>query len=144
FESHYVYKYVYHPLDTVLDGLLQHFHLHDPEHLAKCIAECKSWHHQPPFGFLPSTFNQAWEYFNDVEDKEGKIISKEIIIKRNDTTCLRPSGNFEPYYGDIQTGITYIRVYLRKVDAAITYTYEEYSLYLLMCEVKLPNASSCG
>lgn len=27
-ESRYVYKYVYHPLDTVLDSLLQHFHLH--------------------------------------------------------------------------------------------------------------------
>ncbi|CAG8497025.1 17392_t:CDS:2 [Dentiscutata erythropus] len=143
-ESRYVYKYVYHPLDTVLDGLLQHFHLHGPEHPAKCIVERKSWHHQPPFGLLPSAFNQAREYFKDVEDKEVNIISEEIIIKGNETTCLRPSGNSEPYYGDVQPGITYIRVYPRKVDAAITYTYEGHSLYLLMCEVKLPNASSCG
>ncbi|CAG8781531.1 29679_t:CDS:2, partial [Racocetra persica] len=87
-ESHYVYKYVYYPLDTVLDGLLQHFHLYGLKHPAKCIAERKSWYHHPPFGFLPSTFNQAWEYFNDVEDKERNIISEEIIIKGNDTTCL--------------------------------------------------------
>lgn len=115
-----------------------------PEHPAKCIVERKSWHHQPPFGVLPSTFNQAREYFNDVEDKEGNIASEEIIIKGNETTCLWPSGNSEPYYGHVQPGITYVRVYPRKVDTAITYTYKGYSLYLLMCEVKLPNASSCG
>ncbi|CAG8719596.1 14142_t:CDS:2, partial [Dentiscutata erythropus] len=114
-ESHYVYKYVYYPLDTVLDGLLQHFHLHGPEHPAKCIVKRKRWHHQPLFGLSSSTFNQAREYFNNIE----------------------PIGNSESYYDDV-------RIYPQKVDAAITYTYEGYSLYILMCEVKLPNASNCG
>ncbi|CAG8801533.1 13768_t:CDS:2, partial [Racocetra persica] len=103
-ESRYVYKYIYHPLNTVLDSLLQHFHLHGPEHPAKYIVERKSWHHQPPFGFLPSAFNQAQEYFNDIEDKEKNIISEKIIIKGNKTTCLWSNGNSKPYYSDIQTG----------------------------------------
>ncbi|CAG8798741.1 11954_t:CDS:2, partial [Gigaspora margarita] len=71
-ESHYVFKYIYHPLDTVLDGLLQYFHLHSsPEHPAKCIVERKRWHHQPPFRLSLSAFNQA-------EVTERNIISDEI------------------------------------------------------------------
>ncbi|RIB27836.1 hypothetical protein C2G38_2159608 [Gigaspora rosea] len=143
-ESRYIYKYVYHPLDTVLDGLLQHFHLHGPEHSTKCIVECKSWHHQTPFEVLLSTYNQAREYFNDIGDKEENIVSEEIIIKGNETTCLWPSGSSEPYYGYVQPGITYVRVYPQEVDAAIAYMYRGYLLYLLMYEVKLPNASSCS
>ncbi|CAG8807466.1 28281_t:CDS:2, partial [Racocetra persica] len=116
-KSHYVYKYIYHPLNIVFDDLLQYFHLHDPEHPAKYIIERKSWHYQPPFGLLPSAFNQSREYFNNIIDKEENIISEKIIIKGNETICFQPNRNSEPYYG--------------------------HSLYLLMCEVKLPNVSSC-
>ncbi|CAG8687958.1 38075_t:CDS:2, partial [Gigaspora margarita] len=119
-ESHYVYKYVYHPLDTVLDDLLQYFHLH-------------GWRHQPPFGISSSAFNQAQEY----KVTEENIISYEVINKGNEANCLQPIKNSESYYDDVC-------VYPWKVDTAITYTYKRHSLYLLMCEVKLPNASNCG
>ncbi|CAG8519251.1 6909_t:CDS:2, partial [Gigaspora margarita] len=98
-----------------LDELLQHYHLHGSEHPATCTGEQKSSHHQPPFG-SPSTSNHAQEYFKDIDNKEGKLLSEEINL----------------------------RVYPQKVDATITYTYKGYSLYLLMCEVKLPNASNSG
>ncbi|CAG8715381.1 42756_t:CDS:2, partial [Gigaspora margarita] len=132
-ESHYVYKYIYHPLDTVLDDLLQYFHLHSPEHPAKCIAERKRWRHQPPFEISTSAFNQAQEY----KVIEENIISYEVINKGNEANCLQPIENSESYYDDV-------RVYPWKVDIAITYTYKRHSLYLWMCEVKLPNASNCG
>ncbi|RIB01524.1 hypothetical protein C2G38_2230578 [Gigaspora rosea] len=104
-ESRYNYKYVYYPLDTVLDGLFQHFHLHDPEHPAKCIVERKRWHHQSPFGLYS---NKSREYFNDIEVTEGNVISDEIINKENETNYLQPIGNSESYYDDV-------RVYPRKL-----------------------------
>ncbi|KAF0466642.1 hypothetical protein F8M41_026145 [Gigaspora margarita] len=79
-EARYVQKYVYHPLNIVLDELLQHYHLHGPEHPATCTGERKSSHHQPPFGF-PSTSNHAQEYFKDIDNKEGKLLSEEINLR---------------------------------------------------------------
>ncbi|CAG8753645.1 28095_t:CDS:2, partial [Gigaspora margarita] len=70
-------------------GLLQYFHLHGPEHPAKCIIERKRWHHQAPYGLSSSAFNQV---------TEGIITSDEITNKGNETNCLQPIGNSKSYY----------------------------------------------
>ncbi|CAG8516376.1 32874_t:CDS:2, partial [Racocetra persica] len=80
-----------------------------PEHPAKYIVEQKRWHHQPLFGLSSSAFNQAQEYFNDIEVTEENIIFDEIINKENETNYLQPIGNSESYYDDI-------RVYPRKIQ----------------------------
>ncbi|CAG8839532.1 8020_t:CDS:2, partial [Gigaspora margarita] len=86
--------------------------------------------------FEPST---KIELNSDLEDlyKNYSEVTERNIISDEITNCLQPILNSESYNDDV-------RVYPRKVDTAITYTYKGYSLYLLMCEVKLPNASNCG
>ncbi|CAG8790060.1 4101_t:CDS:2, partial [Cetraspora pellucida] len=66
---------------------------------------------------------------------KNQIDDEPIIFPSNATILLNE---------DVKPEITYVRVYSKKVDTALTYTYRNNLAYLLIVEAKLPNAPSYG
>ncbi|CAG8855567.1 37978_t:CDS:1, partial [Gigaspora margarita] len=120
-----------------------------PEHETKCSFERRSWHHCPPYGNWPSDFEEARNIFDIPDELNDKniIVEENIIIQNqiNEEPIILPSNTTVLLNEDPKQGITYIRVYFKKVDIALTYTYKKSSLvYFLIVEAKLPNVPFHG
>ncbi|CAG8825588.1 3528_t:CDS:2, partial [Gigaspora margarita] len=149
-ESYYVEIYIYQPLQIILQNLLYYrIHLFGPEHETKCSFERRSWHYYPPHGDWPSDVEEARNIF-DIPDElndQNITIEENVIIKNqpdDEPVILLPNATIL-LNGDSKPGITYIRVYSKKVDTALTYTYKKNKIaYLLIVEAKLPNVPFHG
>ncbi|CAG8811211.1 37602_t:CDS:2, partial [Gigaspora margarita] len=109
-----------------------------PEHETKCSFERRSWHHCPPY--------DIFDIPNEQNDK-NIIVEKNIIIQNqiNEEPIILLSNATVLLNEDPKPGITYIRVYSKKVDTALTYTYKENNLvYFLIVEAKLPHVPFHG
>ncbi|CAG8683142.1 284_t:CDS:2, partial [Dentiscutata heterogama] len=122
-----------------------------PEHETKCSFERRSWYHYPPYGAWPSNFEEARKMFDVLDSDEindqNIIVEENIIIKNQiDDPIILPSNNTNiSLYGEPKPGVTYIRIYSKKVDTALTYKYQENNLvYFLIVEVKLPHVPFNG
>ncbi|CAG8795102.1 25427_t:CDS:2, partial [Gigaspora margarita] len=102
-----------------------------PEHETKCSFERRN-------------FEKARDIF-DIPDKQNNkniIVEENIIIQNqiNEEPIILPSNTTVLLNEDSKPGITYIQVYSKKVDTALTYTYKESNLvYFLIVEAKLPH-----
>ncbi|CAG8669896.1 25512_t:CDS:2, partial [Dentiscutata erythropus] len=148
-ESYYVEIYIYRPLQIILHNLLYlRIHLYGPEHETKCSFERRSWHHYPPYGEWPSDLEESRSIF-DVSDElndQNIIVEEKVIIKNqiDDEPIIFPSNATILLNEDAKLEITYVRVYSKKVDTALTYIYRNNLAYLLIVEAKLPNAPFHG
>ncbi|CAG8718495.1 12278_t:CDS:2, partial [Cetraspora pellucida] len=86
-----------------------------PEHETKCSFERRSWYHYLLYG----------EWSSDLEKSQCIF---DVLDELNDQNII------------VKERITYIQVYSKKVDTALTYTYRNNLAYLLIVEAKLPNA----
>ncbi|CAG8847544.1 4207_t:CDS:2, partial [Gigaspora margarita] len=77
----------------------------------------------------PSDFEEARDIFDILDEQNDKniIVEENIIIQNqiNEESIILPSNATVLLNKDPKPGITYIRVYSKKVDTALTYTYKE-------------------
>ncbi|CAG8588042.1 6020_t:CDS:2 [Racocetra fulgida] len=114
-----------------------------PEHETKCSFEKRSWHHYPPYGEWPSDLEESRSIFDVLDELNDQniIVEEKVIIKNqiDNEPIIFLSNATILLNEDAKPEITYVRVYSKKVDTALTYTYRNNLAYLLIVEAKLPN-----
>ncbi|CAG8782129.1 24603_t:CDS:2, partial [Racocetra persica] len=115
-----------------------------PEHETKYSFKRRSWHHYLPYGEWPSDLEEFQSIF-DIPDElndQNIIVEEKVIIKNqiDDEPIIFLSNATILLNEDAKPGIIYVRVYIKKVDIALTYIYRNNLAYLLIVEAKLLNA----